>query len=90
MLMKRDFRARSESFQPAQTQRARPLGNSPWGQALDGLRDGANMGGRRPAAAAEDIQPALLGPFAKLRRESFRRFRKPGFGDNGSGRPALG
>ena len=49
-------------------------------RALDGLRDGADMGGRGPAAAAENVQPSLLGPFVKLRRESFGRFRKPGFG----------
>ena len=48
------------------------------GKSAHGFGDGFDVRRRGAAAAADDVEPAVLRPFPELRRERFRRFRKTG------------
>ncbi len=65
----------------------RPVGHGPWRQAFDGCGNGADVGGRRSAAAADDVHEARLGELPDERRRLVRllvvlaeRVRKAGVG----------
>ena len=47
-------------------------------QAFDGIGDGLDVGRRGAAAAADDVEPAVLRPLAELRGERFGCFGKAG------------
>ena len=48
------------------------------GQSAHRFGDGLDVRGRGAAAAADDVEPALLGPIADLRRQRLRRLGKAG------------
>ena len=54
------------------------FGGTRGGRSLHRLGNGLDVRRRRAAAAADDVQPAVLRPFLQLRRERFRRFGKAG------------
>ena len=74
----RDFGARGEGFESAQTQSARASRNAARLEIARRFDDGRNVIRRRAAATADDVQPSLLGPVAELRGERFGRLGESG------------
>jgi hypothetical protein len=74
----RNFRARRERLEPAEAQRLLALRNDARLEGADGFRNLADVVGRGAAAAADDVQPPLLGPILELRGEGFWRLGKAG------------
>ena len=68
----RDGRREHERLEPGEAQALRRIGRSPRLLAAHGVRDGADMVGRRAAAAADDVDEAGLGEFGEQSRHVFR------------------
>ena len=61
------FRADHQRFQAAEAGVAFDLGGHARRKVLHRLANGANMSGRRPAASADDVHPAVRGELAQIR-----------------------
>ena len=83
------LRADGQRLKPAEMRVAVRGRNLARREAFDALADRADVFGRRPAAAADNVEPAVGGPLFKLRRERLRRLRKSG-GQQGIGQPRVG
>ena len=59
-------------------------------QSLHGLGDGADMGRGRAAAAADDVQPAVLAPIREAAGPAICGVSGKPVSESGSGRPAFG
>ena len=70
------IRANRERFKTTETQVRFDFGWNAPGQAAHCIGDGLYVRRRGTTAAAYKIQPAVLGPIAKLRGQRFRRLRK--------------
>ena len=82
------LRANGQRLQTAQTGARLDLGRHARRQTADRFGDGVDVRGRGAAATADDIEPAVLGPFLELRRERFRRLGETGR-QHGVGQPGI-
>ena len=73
-----NLRACGEGLKPTEAQRGGAGGDFAGREFAHRIGHGLNVGGCGAAATADDVQPALLGPFAELRGEGFGGFGKAG------------